>query len=92
MSEPHFQICRFCQRNVKLAYYCESCGTSCCSDCLHEEKIKSFEPQEVDSFEQLKDKDIDFISAHGTATPYNDDMESIALDRNNLNNLTGGIK
>jgi 3-oxoacyl-[acyl-carrier-protein] synthase-1 len=24
---------------------------------------------------------IDFISAHGTATPYNDDMESIALDR-----------
>jgi 3-oxoacyl-[acyl-carrier-protein] synthase-1 len=32
-------------------------------------------------------KDIDFISAHGTATPYNDDMESIALDRNNLNNI-----
>jgi len=49
MSEPHFQICRFCQRNVKLTYYCESCGTSCCSDCLHEEKIKSFICQECDS-------------------------------------------
>lgn len=30
-------------------------------------------------------KDIDFISAHGTATPFNDDMESIAFYRNNLN-------
>ena len=49
MSEPHFQICRFCQRNVKLAYYCESCGTSCCSDCLHEEKIKTFVCQDCDS-------------------------------------------
>ncbi len=29
--------------------------------------------------------DVDFISAHGTATSYNDDMESIALKRNNLN-------
>jgi 3-oxoacyl-[acyl-carrier-protein] synthase-1 len=27
---------------------------------------------------------IDFISAHGTATPYNDDMESIALKRHGL--------
>jgi 3-oxoacyl-[acyl-carrier-protein] synthase-1 len=27
---------------------------------------------------------IDFISAHGTATPYNDDMESIALSRSGL--------
>ena len=42
MSEQQFQICRFCQRNVKLAYYCEDCGTSCCSDCLHEEKIDSY--------------------------------------------------
>ncbi len=30
---------------------------------------------------------IDFISAHGTATPYNDDMESIALKRCGLNNV-----
>lgn len=29
----------------------------------------------------LNDKDIDFISAHGTATIYNDDMESVAFDR-----------
>lgn len=30
---------------------------------------------------------IDFISAHGTATPYNDDMESIAIHRHNLNHV-----
>lgn len=28
-----------------------------------------------------------YISAHGTATPYNDDMESRALKRNNLENV-----
>lgn len=49
MSEHHFQICLFCQKNVKLAYYCESCGTSCCSDCLHEDKIKSFVCQNCES-------------------------------------------
>jgi 3-oxoacyl-[acyl-carrier-protein] synthase-1 len=30
---------------------------------------------------------IDFISAHGTATPYNDDMESIALYRAGINQV-----
>ncbi len=29
----------------------------------------------------VKSKDIDFISAHGTGTNYNDEMESIAFDR-----------
>ena len=33
MSE---QICRFCHKYVQLTYYCEECGSSCCSDCLHE--------------------------------------------------------
>jgi 3-oxoacyl-[acyl-carrier-protein] synthase-1 len=31
--------------------------------------------------------DIDFISAHGTATAYNDDMESIAFSRTNLGHV-----
>ncbi|MFO7370843.1 MAG: beta-ketoacyl synthase N-terminal-like domain-containing protein [Bacteroidales bacterium] len=30
------------------------------------------------------DKAVDFISAHGTATPYNDEMESIAISRADL--------
>jgi 3-oxoacyl-[acyl-carrier-protein] synthase-1 len=30
---------------------------------------------------------IDHISAHGTATPYNDEMESIAIDRHQLNEV-----
>ncbi len=37
---------------------------------------------------QITDKntnDIGFISAHGTATPFNDEMESIAFDRAGLN-------
>lgn len=40
----------------------------------------------------LKDLNINasqlaFINAHGTSTPYNDDMESIALERANLSNV-----
>lgn len=49
MSEHNLQICRFCQRNIKLAYYCENCGVSCCSDCLHEEKKEYFVCQDCSS-------------------------------------------
>jgi 3-oxoacyl-[acyl-carrier-protein] synthase I len=38
-------------------------------------------------------KDIDLISAHGTATPYNDDMESIAITRTGFNSVpTNSLK
>lgn len=43
------QVCRFCHRYVKLAYYCEECGTSCCSDCLHEKKVYFFICQDCKS-------------------------------------------
>ncbi|OFX41121.1 MAG: hypothetical protein A2X08_04390 [Bacteroidetes bacterium GWA2_32_17] len=34
-----------------------------------------------------------FVSAHGTATPYNDEMEAIAFERNKINNFpTVGLK
>ncbi|MFX0059705.1 MAG: B-box zinc finger protein [Candidatus Hodarchaeota archaeon] len=49
MSELHLQICRFCQRNIKLAYYCEDCGASCCSDCLTEERIETYICQDCNS-------------------------------------------
>ncbi|MBY9006314.1 MAG: B-box zinc finger protein [Candidatus Lokiarchaeota archaeon] len=43
MSERYMQgqICCFCQRNEKLAYFCENCGISCCSDCLDIEKVET---------------------------------------------------
>ena len=34
---------------------------------------------------KVTSQDIDFISAHGTGTNYNDEMESIAFDRLGLN-------
>ena len=46
MSE---QICRFCQRYVKLAYYCEDCGSNSCSDCLNEKKVDYFVCQDCKS-------------------------------------------
>ena len=57
MSEQHSQTCRFCQRNVKLAYYCEECGANCCSDCLHEERIDSYSCQDCNS------KNVEFIDS-----------------------------
>jgi 3-oxoacyl-[acyl-carrier-protein] synthase-1 len=35
----------------------------------------------------VSSEDIDFISAHGTATPYNDEMESLALNRAGLSHV-----
>lgn len=35
----------------------------------------------------VKNDEVDFISAHGTATPYNDNMESIAISRAKLNQV-----
>ncbi|HEC38512.1 MAG TPA: hypothetical protein ENI29_09770 [bacterium] len=43
------QVCRFCQRYVKLAYYCEECGSSCCSDCLHEAKVDFYTCKDCNS-------------------------------------------
>ncbi len=42
---------------------------------------------------EISPQQIDHISAHGTATPYNDEMESIAIDRHQLNKAhTNSIK
>ncbi|MEX0273970.1 MAG: beta-ketoacyl synthase, partial [Flavobacteriaceae bacterium] len=35
----------------------------------------------------MEASDIDYISAHGTATPYNDEMEAIAFDRLGMNDV-----
>ncbi len=37
---------------------------------------------------QVSSEDIDFISAHGTATLYNDEMEAIAFNRMELQNIS----
>lgn len=45
------------------------------------------------TFKKLDPKEVDFISAHGTATEYNDDMESVALSKAGLNALpTNSLK
>lgn len=36
---------------------------------------------------KISAQDIDFISAHGTATPYNDEMESVAFQRAQLSQI-----
>ena len=56
MSGKDLQLCRFCQKHVKLAYYCEECGVSCCSDCLHDERVDYFICQECNS------KNIEFFT------------------------------
>ena len=38
-------------------------------------------------YAEMTSKDIDFISGHGTATIYNDEMESIAFDRLGMNSI-----
>jgi len=43
------QVCHFCQRRREIAYYCENCGASCCSDCLANEKVETYVCQECDS-------------------------------------------
>ncbi|MEO8086928.1 MAG: beta-ketoacyl synthase N-terminal-like domain-containing protein [Bacteroidota bacterium] len=40
--------------------------------------------EHVFSKHKISAEEIDFISAHGTATPYNDEMEAIAFSRTNL--------
>jgi len=39
MSEKsrQLQMCRFCQRKMKVLFYCEECGVACCSDCLRDD-------------------------------------------------------
>ncbi|MBD3339846.1 MAG: hypothetical protein GF353_12100, partial [Candidatus Lokiarchaeota archaeon] len=48
-DKDKLQLCRFCQRQVRLAYYCEECGASCCSDCLSEERVDSYTCQDCQS-------------------------------------------
>ncbi|TXT63486.1 MAG: hypothetical protein BAJALOKI3v1_360012 [Promethearchaeota archaeon] len=47
LIENHF--CRFCQGREPLAYYCENCGASCCSDCLDDDKVESLVCQDCNS-------------------------------------------
>ena len=42
---------------------------------------------------EITSENIEYISAHGTATTFNDEMEAIAFDRANLNNIpTNSLK
>lgn len=36
------QMCHFCNNHQEIAFYCEDCGSSCCSDCLSTEKSITF--------------------------------------------------
>jgi 3-oxoacyl-[acyl-carrier-protein] synthase-1 len=39
------------------------------------------------TIQDTDNKDVSFINAHGTATPYNDDMESVAIGRSGLSDI-----
>ncbi len=56
------QICRFCQREMKVIFYCEDCGVACCSDCLRDDFIDDFVCQDCNSkdieFNQTEDKKV----------------------------------
>jgi len=43
------QICRFCQREMKVIFYCEDCGIACCSDCLRDDFLEDFVCQACNS-------------------------------------------
>ncbi|MFX1392290.1 MAG: B-box zinc finger protein [Promethearchaeota archaeon] len=43
------QICRFCQREMKVIFYCEDCGVACCSDCLRDDFLEDFVCQACNS-------------------------------------------
>lgn len=73
MLDQHIQICRFCQRNVKLAYYCEDCGISCCNDCLHEEKYDFYVCQDCNS------KNIEILDSGKKKVCKNCEKENIKL-------------
>lgn len=59
MTEESLELCRFCQRHMKLTYYCEGCGSSCCSDCLLVQKIDYYICQDCNS------KNIEILDSEG---------------------------
>ena len=43
------QLCRFCNREMNVLFYCEDCGISSCSDCLRDDFIDDFVCQDCNS-------------------------------------------
>lgn len=77
----------------------EIIGDGSCNDANHisgpsrtgEGLVKSMESAFLEA--NVTSAEIDYISAHGTATNYNDEMEAIAFDRMELNNApTNSLK
>lgn len=74
-------------------------GDASCNDANHisgpsrtgEGLVKSIKSAFLEA--NIQSEQIDYISAHGTATNYNDEMEAIAFDRMQLNNTpTNSLK